>query len=50
MMKKIALMFSLSAVFAAVAAVERENPLDDSLIYSLGLRGDLNGNGAIDSD
>ena len=40
----------LAALCVCAVAVERENPLDDSLIYSLGLRGDLNGNGAIDSD
>ena len=48
-MKKIFAMV-LAAFCVCAVAVERENPLDDSLIYSLGLRGDLNGNGAIDSD
>lgn len=49
-MKKLLTMICVAALCGALAAVERENPLDDSLIYSLGLRGDLNGNGAIDSD
>ena len=40
----------LAAFCVCAVAVERENPLDDSLIYSLGLRGDLNGDGKLDAD
>ena len=41
------------AMMAAVCAAnvaEVDNPLDNSLIYTLGLRGDLNGNGNLDAD
>ena len=45
-------LLAVIVVLAALceAAVECENPLDESLIYTLGLRGDLNGNGNLDAD
>ena len=48
---RIAAVYSMMTMAICVAnAVEVNNPLDDSLIYTLGLRGDLNGNGNLDAD
>ena len=52
-MRKMLGYLSVAAALAAVCVVradEAYNPLDSSLIYVLGLRGDLNGNGKIDTD
>ena len=48
---RIAAVYSMMTMAICVAnAVEVNNPLDDSLIYTLGLRGDLNGNGNLDAN
>ena len=40
----------MTAAVCVADTAEVDNPLDNSLIYTLGLRGDLNGDGNLDAD